>query len=89
MLTSASSATSARAPAKTQRPPGKSTIGNRSGTMTYASHAFGLWPRLMRAATAAAYVDEPSVEAFRRKVGSIYPRPIIGKGSRQKWDREE
>ena len=57
--------------------------------MTYAAHVFGLWPRLMRAATAAAYVDEPSVEAFRRKVGSIYPRPIIGKGSRQKWDREE
>ena len=50
---------------------------------------FGSWPRLMRAATAAAYVDEPSAEAFRRKVGSIYPRPIIGKGSRQKWDRVE
>lgn len=49
----------------------------------------GSWPRLMRAETAAAYVDETSVQAFRRKVGSMYPLPITGKGSRQKWDREE
>jgi hypothetical protein len=41
----------------------------------------------MRAETAAAYVDEPSIETFRRKVGSIYPMPVTGKGSRQKWDR--
>ena len=30
-----------------------------------------LWPRLMRAETAAAYCDEVSVAAFRRKVGSV------------------
>jgi hypothetical protein len=41
----------------------------------------------MRAETAAAYLDEASVEAFRRKVGSIYPMPVTGRGSRQKWDR--
>ena len=41
----------------------------------------------MRAETTAAYLDEPSVEAFRRKVGLIYPTPVTGKGSRQKWDR--
>lgn len=47
------------------------------------------WPRLMRAETAAAYVDETSVRAFRRKVGSVYPGPVSGKGMRQKWDRED
>ena len=36
----------------------------------------------MRADTAAAYVDEASVETFRRRVGSIYPEaiPILGRG---------
>lgn len=44
----------------------------------------------MRAATAAAYVDEVSVAAFRRKVGAIYPLPVKGgRGMRQKWDRED
>ena len=41
----------------------------------------------MRAETAAAYCDEVSVEAFRRKVGSVYPLPATPKGGRQKWDR--
>jgi hypothetical protein len=43
----------------------------------------------MRAETAAAYLDEVSVQAFRRKVGSVYPAPIGGRGRRQKWDRED
>lgn len=43
----------------------------------------------MRAETAAAYVDEVSVQAFRRKVGAVYPLPVAGKGQRQKWDREQ
>jgi hypothetical protein len=47
------------------------------------------WPRFMRAATAAAYCDEVSVEAFRRKVGTVYPLPVTRRGSRQKWDRLE
>ena len=49
----------------------------------------GAWPRLMRAETAAAYCDEPSTSAFRRRVGSVYPDPVTGKGARQKWDRME
>lgn len=57
--------------------------------MTRQPHNPGTWPRLMRAETAAAYVDETSVESFRRKVGSVYPLPIVGKGMRQRWDREE
>lgn len=43
------------------------------------------WPRLMRAETAAAYVDEVSVQAFRRKVGSVYPRPVNVSGRGQVW----
>ena len=34
-------------------------------------------------------MDEVSVEAFLRRVPSVYPRPISGKGERRKWDREE
>jgi hypothetical protein len=47
------------------------------------------WPRLMTAATAAAYCDEASVDAFRRAVGKIWPLPrkILGKGER--WLRED
>ncbi len=43
----------------------------------------------MRAETAAACCDEVSAAAFRRKVGSVYPPPVMGKGSWQKWDRLE
>ena len=49
----------------------------------------GSWPRLMRAETAAAYLDEPSVEAFLRKVGAKYPRHWTGKGERRKWHIED
>jgi hypothetical protein len=47
------------------------------------------WPRLMRAETASRYVDETSVQAFRRRVGTVWPLPVCGKGQRQKWDRED
>jgi hypothetical protein len=43
----------------------------------------------MRAETAAAYVDEESVESFRRKVGTLYPLPVKVEGGRQKWLRED
>jgi hypothetical protein len=43
------------------------------------------WPRLMRAETAARYVDEVSVEAFRRGVGSIYPVAIKLSGKGDRW----
>jgi hypothetical protein len=47
------------------------------------------WPRLMTAATAAAYCDEASVDVFRRGIGKMWPRPkkIAGKGER--WLRED
>jgi hypothetical protein len=35
-----------------------------------------LWPALMGAKKAASYVDEPSIRAFRRRSGKVYPRPI-------------
>lgn len=45
----------------------------------------GAWPRLMRASTAAAYVDEKSVGAFLRAVPSLYPAPIRVSGKGDRW----
>jgi hypothetical protein len=43
-------------------------------TMTHSTYnPSDSWPRLMRAKTAARYLDERSVESFRRTVGTIYP----------------
>jgi hypothetical protein len=42
----------------------------------------------MSSAMAAAYVDEPSVQAFLRKVGSVYPRSAFGKGRSRRWDQK-
>src|SRR5687768_3663326 len=48
----------------------------------------GAWPQEMRAATAAAYCDEPSVEAFMAKVDrGIYSSPVRAKGCQPKWHR--
>lgn len=48
----------------------------------------GSWPAEMRAATAAAYYDEPSVESFLRKVAlGVYPPPFSQKGALPKWHR--
>ncbi|MFZ4807523.1 MAG: hypothetical protein ACOYLQ_09720 [Hyphomicrobiaceae bacterium] len=49
----------------------------------------GQWPRLMRAETAAAYVDERSVESFLRRAGKVYPpgRKVSGRG--RVWARED
>jgi len=56
--------------------------------VTRPVHNPGQWPRFMRAETAAAYVDEVSTEAFLRKVGSVYPRPMSKRrGERRKWDK--
>lgn len=52
-------------------------------------HNPGSWPRLMRAETAAAYVDERSVEAFRRAVPSLYPHPLTIKGKGERWLRDD
>ncbi len=43
----------------------------------------------MRAQTAAAYVDERSVEAFRRSVGKLYPEPILVSGKGDRWVKED
>jgi hypothetical protein len=43
----------------------------------------------MRAPTAAAYVDERSVEAFRRRVGSLYPKPINVSGRGAIWLKDD
>jgi hypothetical protein len=47
------------------------------------------WPRWMRAETAAAYVDEVSVEALLRSVGSLYPRPLPVSGKGNRWRCED
>ena len=46
------------------------------------------WPRLMRAETAARYVDERSVRTFRRSVGKLYPRPVKLSGKGERWLRD-
>jgi len=43
----------------------------------------------MRAETAARYVDEKSVEAFRRRVGSVYPRPVNVSGRGDVWLKDQ
>jgi hypothetical protein len=47
------------------------------------------WPRLMRAETAAAYVDERSVDAFRRAVGTLWPGPPRIRGKGERWLKED
>ena len=52
------------------------------------SHIPGCWPQEMRAETAAAYCDEPSVEAFLAKVQQgIYSAPTNEKHCSPKWHR--
>jgi hypothetical protein len=59
-------------------------------TVRQVSAPFGSWPLEMRAKTAAAYTDEPSVGAFLAKVHrGIYPRPIAAKGCLPKWHRHK
>lgn len=53
--------------------------------MTRAPRNPGQWPPLMRAETAAAYVDERSVEAFHRAVGTLYPAPVNISGKGNRW----
>lgn len=49
----------------------------------------GAWPRLMQAATAAAYVDERSVDAFRRGVGTLWSKPLMISGKGERWLKED
>jgi hypothetical protein len=43
----------------------------------------------MRAETAARYCDEVSVEAFRRAVGTLYPKPVRVSGKGDRWLRDD
>ena len=47
-----------------------------------------VWPRLMRAELAAAYVGEKSTRAFRRSVGELYPEPVKVPGKGDRWLKE-
>jgi hypothetical protein len=51
--------------------------------------AANLWPELMRAETAARYVDEPSPRAFRRRVGKVYSKPVRIAGRRDAWRKKD
>ena len=62
-----------------------SAWSDNSGPSRSPQSAIGAWPPVMRAETAAAYVDEVSVQSFRRKVGSVYPLPINVSGRGQAW----
>ena len=57
--------------------------------MTERTTSSAPWPRLMRAETAARYVDERSVKAFRRAVGKLYPRPIKLSGKGERWLKDQ
>ena len=57
--------------------------------MTRSPFNPGAWPRLMRAATATAYVDERSVGAFRRAIGKLWPKPILIPGKGERWLKED
>jgi len=57
--------------------------------MTRSTSYPGTWPRLMRAETAARYVDERSVRAFRRAIGTLYPLPIKVRGKGKRWLRDD
>ncbi|MEH3117016.1 MAG: hypothetical protein PGN25_05230 [Methylorubrum populi] len=57
-------------------------------TVRAVSYPPGSWPLEMRVETAAAYCDEPSVEAFLSKVErGIYCRPRRQQGCLPKWHR--
>ena len=58
-------------------------------TMPCPSLYRAAWPRLMRAATAAAYVDERSVDAFRRAIGKLWPEPLHVPGKGERWLKDE
>jgi hypothetical protein len=48
-----------------------------------------LWSELMTAKTAAKYTDEPSVRAFRRRVGTVYPQPVRIAGRGDVWRKRD
>jgi hypothetical protein len=63
-------------------------LANRQTQGVVFQHDLASWPRLMRAETAARYVDERSVRNFRRSVGKVYPHPIKISGKGERWLRD-
>jgi hypothetical protein len=57
--------------------------------MEHGPQSSGAWPRLMRAQTAAEYVDERSVDSFRRSVGALWPRPLKVTGKGERWLKDD
>lgn len=56
--------------------------------VTAVSFPPGCWPLEMRAETAAAYCDEPSVETFLAKVYlGFYSQPLRANRTASKWHR--
>jgi hypothetical protein len=54
------------------------------------AHVGERWPREMRAETAAAYCDEPSVNSFLAKVQKgTYSQPAREPGCLPKWHRSK
>jgi len=53
----------------------------------HPAHHYGAWPEQMRTETAAAFCDEPSIDAFRRSVGKLYPHPYRVPGKGKRWSR--
>ncbi|MEL6218304.1 MAG: hypothetical protein AAFR79_07535 [Pseudomonadota bacterium] len=49
----------------------------------------GSWPYQLDAAGAAGFVGEKSVEAFRRKLGTVYPKPTRIAGLGDRWLRKD
>ena len=48
------------------------------------------WPARMRAAMAAAYVDAPSIQVFRKHVKhGLYPKPYKRAGEEMAWLKVE
>ena len=66
-----------------------SVVTAEAGVVTRTVAVAEAWPRLMRAETAARYVDEVSVEAFRRGVGTLYPAPLRVSGKGDRWLRDD
>lgn len=49
----------------------------------------GAWPRRMAADTAAGYCGETTVEAFLKRVGTVYPQPRVCEGRRRLWLKDD
>ena len=47
------------------------------------------WPRLMPGPVAAVYCGESSVDTFRRRVGTLWPKPRVISGLGERWLRED